>query len=48
MNDGIETLFKPKLIFGKYSLKHLIAKGSFGEVYFGTNKINGKKLCFEN
>ena len=39
--------FKSKLIFGKYSIKHLIAKGSFGEVYFGTNKINGKNYALK-
>ena len=47
MNDGIETLFKPKLIFGKYSLKHLIAKGSFGEVYMGTNIFNKKNYALK-
>ena len=47
MNDGIETLFKPKLIFGKYSLKHLIAKGGFGEVYMGTNIFNKKNYALK-
>ena len=35
MSDKIGKVFKSKLIFGKYSLKKLIEKGSFGEVYMG-------------
>ena len=39
--------FKSKLIFGKYSIKYLISKGSFGEVYFGTNIIDGKNYALK-
>ena len=42
MNPAVQKAFKSKLIIGKYSLKYLISKGSFGEVYCGTNIINGK------
>ena len=35
MNGNFGKVFKSKLIFGKYSLKKLIEKGSFGEVYMG-------------
>ena len=47
MESNIFKYFKKKLIFGKYSIKYLIAKGSFGEVYFGTNKINGKNYALK-
>ena len=31
-----------KLFFGKYKIIHLIAKGSFGEVYLGYNILNNQ------
>ena len=46
MNKSIIT-FKSKLIFGKYSIKYLISKGSFGEVYLGTNIIDGKNYALK-
>ena len=39
--------FQSKLIFGKYSLKNLISKGSFGEVYLGTNLSNNKDYALK-
>ena len=39
--------FQSKLIFGKYSLKYLISKGSFGEVYLGTNITNNKNYALK-
>ena len=47
MNEGIEKAFKSKLIFGKYLLKYLIAKGSFGEVYMGTNIFEKKNYALK-
>ena len=47
MSGKITKVFKSKLIFGKYSLKHLIAKGSFGEVYMGTNIFNKKNYALK-
>ena len=47
MKKNIFKIFKSKLIFGKYSIKHLISKGSFGEVYFGTNVKNGKNYALK-
>ena len=47
MESKIFKYFKSKLIFGKYSIKYLISKGSFGEVYFGTNKNNGEKYALK-
>ena len=46
MND-IGKFFKSKLIFGKYSLKDLIAKGSFGEVYLGMNILTNKNYAIK-
>ena len=42
MKTSIGKSFKSKLIFGKYSLKYLIAKGSNGEVYLGKNILDNK------
>ena len=39
--------FKSKLIFGKYSLQCLLAKGSFGEVYLGTNVLTKKNYALK-
>jgi len=47
MPSKIYKYFKSKLIFGKYSIKYLIAEGTFGEVYLGTNKINGKNYALK-
>ena len=47
MKSKIFKYFKSKLIFGKYSIKYLIAKGNFGEVYFGTNELNGKNYALK-
>ena len=47
MDSNIYKTFKSKLIFSKYLIKHLISKGSFGEVYFGTNIINGKNYALK-
>ena len=47
MKNEINKTFKSKLIFGKYSIKHLISKGSFGEVYLGTNVLNNKDYAIK-
>ena len=47
MNPAVQKSFKSKLIFGKYSLKYLISKGSFGEVYMGTNIFNKKNYAIK-
>ena len=47
MNGNFGKVFKSKLIFGKYSLKKLIEKGSFGEVYMGTNILNKKNYALK-
>ena len=47
MNPAVQKAFKYKLIFGKYSLKYLISKGSFGEVYMGTNIFNKKNYAIK-
>ena len=36
------NVFRSKLIFGKYRIKELIAKGSFSEVYLGVNIKDNK------
>ena len=45
MKNMIIKTFKSKLIFGKYSLKHLIAESSVGEVYLGKNILNNKEYA---
>ena len=47
METKFYNTFKSRLIFGKYSIKYLISKGSFGEVYLGTNIINGKNYAIK-
>ena len=47
MDGGIEKVFNSKLIFGKYALKYLIARGSFGEVYMGTNIFEKKNYALK-
>ena len=47
METKFYKTFKSRLIFGKYSVKYLISKGSFGEVYFGTNVLNGKNYALK-
>ena len=47
MKNEINKTFKSKLIFGKYSIKYLISKGSFGEVYLGTNVLNNKDYAIK-
>ena len=47
METKFYNTFKSRLIFGKYSIKYLISKGSFGEVYLGTNIINGKNYALK-
>ena len=47
MKNNIKMAFKSKLIFGKYSLKYLISKGSFGEVYLGTNVLDNKDYAIK-
>ena len=47
MNGNFGKVFKSKLIFGKYSLKKLIKKGSFGEVYMGSNILNKKNYALK-
>ena len=44
--EGIDTL-KTKLIFGKYKILKLIAKGCFRQVYLGVNIINRKYLAIK-
>ena len=36
-----------KLIFGKYRIKNLIAKGTFGEVYQGINILDKKSYALK-
>ena len=45
--NGFGKYFQSKLIFGKYSLKYLISKGSFGEVYLGTNVSTNKNYALK-
>ena len=47
METNIFKNFKTKLIFGKYSIKFLISKSTFSEVYFGTNILNGKNYALK-
>ena len=47
MKKNITKIFKSKLIFGKYSLKYLIAKGSNGEVYLGKNILDNKEYAIK-
>ena len=44
--EGIDTL-KTKLIFGKYKILKLIAKGCFGQVYLGVNILNRKYFAIK-
>ena len=46
-DEDIKKIYKSKLIFGKYYLKHLIAKGSFGQVYMGTNIFEKKNYALK-
>ena len=47
METTIFKTFKSKLIFGKYSIKYLISKSTFSEVYFGINVLNGKMYALK-
>jgi len=47
MKNNIGKNFKSKLIFGKYSLKYLIAKGTTGEVYLGKNILDNKEYAIK-
>ena len=47
MKSGIFNNLKSKLIFGKYSIKYLISKSTFSEVYFGINVLNGKMYALK-
>ena len=47
MKNTIGNNFKSKLIFGKYSLKYLIAKGTTGEVYLGKNILDNKEYALK-
>ena len=47
METTICKHFKSKLIFGKYSIKFLISKSTFSEVYFGTNVLKGKNYALK-
>ena len=47
METNIFKNFKTKLIFGKYSIKFLISKSTFSELYFGTNVLNGKNYALK-
>ena len=47
MKNTIGKNFKSKLIFGKYSLKYLIAKGTTGEVYLGKNILDNKEYAIK-
>ena len=47
METKFYKTFKSRLIFGKYSVKYLISKGSFGEVYLGTNVLNNKDYAIK-
>ena len=47
MKNNITKVFKSKLIFGKYSLKYLIAKGSIGEVFLGKNILDNKEYALK-
>ena len=47
MKKNITKIFKSKLIFGKYSLKYLIAKGSIGEVFLGKNILDNKEYALK-
>ena len=47
METKIYNTFKSRLIFGKYSIKFLISKSTFSEVYFGTNVLNGKNYALK-
>ena len=47
MEKIIFKIFKSRLIFGKYSIKFLISKSTFSEVYFGTNVLNGKNYALK-
>ena len=47
MKNSIGKTFKSKLIFCKYSLKYLIAKGTTGEVYLGKNILDNKEYALK-
>ena len=47
METTICKHFKSKLIFGKYSIKFLISKSTFSEVYLGINVLNGKNYALK-
>ena len=47
MKNNIAKTFKSKLIFGRYNIKYLIAKGAFGEVYLGTNILDNKQYALK-
>ena len=47
MNNNISKDFKSRLIFGKYSLKHLIEKGTYGDVYVGKNVTDNKNYALK-
>ena len=46
IDKEVPKVFQSKLIFNRYSLKYLIEKSDFGQVYLGTNIIN-KKYDFQ-
>ena len=46
IDKKVPRVFQSKLIFNRYSLKYLIEKSDIGQVYLGTNKIDGKDYNF--
>ena len=47
IDKEVPRVFQSKLIFNRYSLKYLIEKSDFGQVYLGTNIINNNSYALK-
>ena len=45
--EKIKKEFKDKLIFGKYKILRFIGKGSFSQIYLGTNVVNKQLIAIK-
>ena len=45
--ENIEKEFKDKLIFGKYKILRFIGKGSYSQIYLGTNVVNRQLIAIK-
>ena len=45
--ENFKKEFKNKLIFGKYKILKFIGKGSFSQIYLGTNVVNKQLIAIK-